>query len=346
MIPGSESPATTNSFIERQKQMLLELEGGVPPTNPETQVDAPPQDPQDDTAAAPPAPPAAPPSPAPAPAAPAPTDDVSALRARLDEFEHRYNSLHGRLEPTQQALAAAQRRIEELERQVATPPQPTVPDPDDQELNDFEILYGDMVPGMKKFVQKRILEPALAPLQPAIQQGQASADEAKTLADRRAYLAPVVAKYPNASAILTSPEFHNYVESMPSFVAQQVKDMLLEPEKRTKDVSQIMAIFDDYASRQVAPPAAPPAPQAPPVDPGQMAAVPRTIPTALAPGGANAPQFMPLTEARRAVINATLTGRHGQISDEQRKALWAELEQGEQAAVMLGRGVQSNQTLR
>lgn len=343
-MSGSESPVTTNSFIERQKAALKAFEEGqVAPPDPAITQPPAPADPQPPAPqAAPPEPPAAPQPPA--PAAP-PADDV---QARLQELEHRYNSLHGRLEPTQQALAAAQRRIEELERERQAAPQPPdPPEPDDPALAEFEAIYGDMTPGLTKFVQKKILDPLLKPLRPALEAAQQTASDADVLANRRKFLAPVVEKHPNAGQIIESAEFKAYLDSMPSYVRDTIADMLMVPE-RTGDPMRIMQIFDDYVARgAVQPPAAPPppAPPAPAAVPGTMAVVPRTVPTAPAPSAAaQLPQ--PLTKERLAVIRATLTGRYGPVSDEQRTALMLEMEQGHAVALQLGRGAQVTDTLR
>ena len=353
MEPGSEStsvPKTTNNFYERQKAMLAEMEKAqqAPPANPEPQPGLP--APPDPSLAAPPAMPPVTPAalpPAAPPAAPAPGgDDVVTLRQQIADLEHRYNSLFGRLEPTQQALASAQRRIEELERERASaPPQPpALPEVDDPELEEFKTVYGDMTPGMKKFVQREILDPVLRDLRPALDTARQQTEDARVLDNRRTFLKPVTDKYPNAADILRSAEFDQYVGSMPPFVADQVRSMLLVPEA-TGDPTRILGIFDDFTARRVAPPAPPSAPPAPTVPPGTLAADPRGIPTAPAPAPTT-PALQVLTPERLRVINATLTGRYGPISAEQRTALMAELDQGEAAAIAMGRGAQVNQTLR
>ena len=344
-MEGSESQLvpTTNSLIERQKAALKAFEDAQAAPPAPDPAPAPPADPQ------PPAPPAAPPAP-PAAQPPAPAPAALSVEERLAEMEHRYSSLHGRLEPTQQALAAAQRRIEELERMQAAAPQPPAPpEPDDPELSEFESVYGDMTPGLTKFIQKKILDPLLKPLRPALDAARQTVDDDLVLTNRRKFLAPVVERYPEAGQIITSPEFESYLNSMPSYVKETTVELLKAPEK-TGDPMRIMRIFDDYAARRaVAPPAAPPAPAAPAapsVAPGTLAAVPRTVPTAPAPSTGAQPTAQPLTAERLAVIRATLTGRHGAISPEQREALMREMDQGHAMAVSLGRGAQVIETLR
>ncbi len=333
----SEQKPTTNSFIERQKARLLELEAAAAnPPDFNGNLQSSPQDP--------PTPPLMPDPGLPSQVQDsAPLADVATLQTQLADLEGRYRSEHGRLEPTQRALSAAQSDLDTLRREVAdlrvllaTPPPPelraSIPE-DDQELADFVNVYGDMAPGLEKFVRKRILDPMMHDLEPVVRSSRETAEQNRILDHRRKFLAPVVEVYPNAANTINSKEFQDHLRSMPAYVAKSVQQMLLVPEAH--DIEDVKAIFADFASRQVLPPTSLP-PGAPAPTPGTLQATPRTLPTSLSPG--NPPAPVHLTTERMAVLNRALTRDRHLYAPEAVVAMKAELEAGEVQAIAMGRG--------
>lgn len=284
------------------------------------------------------------------------TAEVEALRAanadltrQVQEFKSLYERQRGMVAPLQRKTAEQDREIADLRAQVedlkstaaasgspspahvATNPATTA-GADDPRLKEFMDLYGEMIPGLELFIQSRtgaLLQPQFDQVKPAIDLAK-KAERDALLAN---HLAPLYARYPNAGAIIRSPEFAKWVEQQPDYINESIVDKVTAPENHP--VAQVISIFDDFTRATSAPP--PPAPQAPAPSPGEMAVDVRRVPTSATPGGTPLPQ--PLSRERLTQLNRALTVDRSLYNDAEIAAFKAELAQGEAASNAAGYGL-------
>jgi hypothetical protein len=342
-------PTTSNSFIERQRAYLASLGGSQPdagaaqPTTADEageekkDVSLPENPDQSEAPAAPQA-----------PVSQAPTgDDIHTLKDQIKKLENDLSAALGRVTPTQRELAEARNQINELTtllNELKTAPKPPASPQDlesDEDFKSFVDIYGDMIPGLEKFIQKSLaqhVEPKLKKLDPILKQADSQTEQDALKEKRSKHLVPVFDKYPKAGAIIQSPEFRDFVGSMASYIQSTVLDMLEYPENYPQE--KIINLLDDFHSRRQSAPA----PQAQTPDPGLMSTEPRRIPSS--PKNVSAGP-VPLTKVRLAEINRELTINRRNHSLEEINALMRELHEGEVAAISEGRGaIPTLQTLK
>ena len=333
--------ATTNSFIERQKSLLAELESAGEASTPISEPETP------GTMEDSPAPPANP-TPVPPPAAtpePANGEELQVLLARTETLEHELSSANGRLGPVQRQLAALNAELATVKQErdslkAATSSQPLAPEQGTrlERANRFKQVYEDMVEnGIDDYIEEALtqkLGAKLDKLEPLVKKQELSTQEEMLLEQRREHLAPIYQKHKDAADIVKSPDFGAYVESLPSFARNSVIEMMRFPENHPQE--NIMGVFDEYKASRIGKPKATQPPVTP--DPGQMATDPRRIPTSthLASTAPTGPQ--PLTQSRLRQLNRALTVERSLYTPEQIAGFKRELEDGETAAVGAGRG--------
>ena len=347
----SETGSTGNSFIDRQKALLAQLDAeGIPdpplpvPGEPSTPPAEPPA-PQTPSAAFLENPPAPDPSPTGDPQN-GQDSSVADIQARLAELQHQLASAQGRLAPTQNQLSALQSENAILKQQIAglqtargsqAQPQPPAAEPpseDDPELQEFQDTYGDMIPGLNKFVS-RMIKPIQTQIAPVVQQQKLTADQ-QTLADIRwEHTAPVREKYPKVAEIVGSKDFQDYVNHLPVWARDGADDMFRYPERH--ETSKQIAFLDEYTrSRGQAPN---PQVQRQDPDPSMLSVEVRKIPTTPQPQSTGP---VPLTPERLHQINKALTRDRTLYTKEQIAQLQAELDQGELVSIQQGRGLAPN----